>query len=1115
MHYYRVFSICLFILLGLAADAAFHRRQDAPTTSSLQNAQPATQTAGSITSTAGPSNTDLPNVSMTATTTMLDIHTDISNPQPTLPPMPPNIINGTLDVNALPIQPTITPSIGITGVVLMITGLAYNIVGIKNQWLHIFLSAAFLSSLSVTVLIEYVMNPPVSNAIQGAYFIAAFLTGLTFGALSLIFKELTEGLGCLLGGFCISMWLLSLKQGGLLAGSEVRGAFIGVFCVAFYALSFSSYTRPYGLIVSTTFAGSTITVLGIDCFSRAGWKEFWLYIWGLNDNLFPFGTWTYPVTRGIRVELAVTVVFCLLGLLSQFKLWKLTRERREKQEKVLAEEQRKKDAVEVELGQAIEEKKENDLVRWEAIYGDKGDPTTSQTPRSEAQTQPPPVELVEAPDNSVEMVDLPATPHDTSNDQDIVEDENQTNDGHCVEKEDHADEDRIEEPHNLEEEGVTLNKPKPINNNEPVLSAPPPPPVTPLPFRVPNAGSIPVTGDGNGNSIQVIIDDIDTVSVVTSKRLSAVSLLRRLSHRKSPTKRRSHLQSESDEMLVPVPPASSTYAVKGIEDSETGSNLGDAQSIEIDDLDLPDANPSDNESNDMTLQEVGCSTKTTVISSLLPDVEEAADVGDAKSSAGRLENQTEIVPSIKGQISTKDGQEDAGLGILAEKRRYTVDGTTCALSIVKAPYLVQMADSTSRATHSTRNEAKAEKSIAPLSIPKSKSSSGKKEDLTPDIVKRIPSHFSPIIMSYRTNEWAKHLSHADVPEPEPLENIVDTARPISLDIIEVAAPLNVEELEQTALTASPPPVIEKRALHFPEKVVYNTVQLSTSSISGQSARDASPRQSVYEQPVNVKTLPTTFPREAVTSESALTLPVASHSTPSRKIPNGLRSVSSPLLSTTAAAQAMPQNPARNSIHSQGTAEESYSLMAQRERLIQARLSSASLMQDTWTPRNKSRLSLEEGYRPRPESQLSMVEEDDMPLARRRAILQQRAISPILAMDTGARKSPVDRPPLIGARLSRESRESSKPKVVTMAAWHESLQEDLSKHKPLLDVDHAQNELMEQQRKGQMARHRRLQVSENLHNSIAERMRRGDMQDLHREAMRRMQAAANRKVVNSS
>jgi hypothetical protein len=128
------------------------------------------------------------------------------------------------------------------------------------------------------------MSPPVSNAIQGAYFVAAFLTGLIFGALSLIFKELTEGLGCLLGGFCVSMWLLSLKRGGLLAGPETRGAFIGAFCVAFYALSFSSYTRPYGLIVSTAFAGSTIAVLGIDCFSRAGWKEFWLYIWGTSKK---------------------------------------------------------------------------------------------------------------------------------------------------------------------------------------------------------------------------------------------------------------------------------------------------------------------------------------------------------------------------------------------------------------------------------------------------------------------------------------------------------------------------------------------------------------------------------------------------------------------------------------------------------------------------------------------------------------------------------------------------------------------------------------------------------------------------------------------------------------
>jgi hypothetical protein len=47
-----------------------------------------------------------------------------------------------------------------------------------------------------------------------------------------------------------------------------------------YSLSFSHHTRNYGLIVSIAFSGATATILGIDCLSRAGLKEFWLYLWG-------------------------------------------------------------------------------------------------------------------------------------------------------------------------------------------------------------------------------------------------------------------------------------------------------------------------------------------------------------------------------------------------------------------------------------------------------------------------------------------------------------------------------------------------------------------------------------------------------------------------------------------------------------------------------------------------------------------------------------------------------------------------------------------------------------------------------------------------------------------
>jgi hypothetical protein len=123
------------------------------------------------------------------------------------------------------------------------------------------------------------MSPPVTDAVQGAFFVAAFISGLIFGALSLVFTDITDGLGCLLGGFCVSMWFLTLKEGGLISSTTGRAIFIACMSFAAFCLSFSHHTRTYSLIVCISFAGATIAVLGIDCLSRAGLKEFWLYLW--------------------------------------------------------------------------------------------------------------------------------------------------------------------------------------------------------------------------------------------------------------------------------------------------------------------------------------------------------------------------------------------------------------------------------------------------------------------------------------------------------------------------------------------------------------------------------------------------------------------------------------------------------------------------------------------------------------------------------------------------------------------------------------------------------------------------------------------------------------------
>lgn len=250
-----------------------------------------------------------------------------------------------------------------------------------------FLSTAYLTSLATLVLIIYVINPPVKDAIQGAYFVGIFMCGIIFGGGALIFQDITEGLGCLLGGFALSMWFLTLKSGGLVTSTAGKAIFIAAFCITSWSLSFSHYTRTLDLIGSTSFAGSTALVLGIDCFSRAGLKEFWIYIWHLNGNIFPLDTSTYPITKGICVETVVIMLATIIGVISQVRLWRVVRKREKAREAVRAEDERRRDAVEEALGRHLERQNDKDRSEWERRYGDRLNAKRNTILWSEAQSE--------------------------------------------------------------------------------------------------------------------------------------------------------------------------------------------------------------------------------------------------------------------------------------------------------------------------------------------------------------------------------------------------------------------------------------------------------------------------------------------------------------------------------------------------------------------------------------------------------------------------------------------------------------------------------------------------------------------------------------------------------
>ncbi|KAJ1335073.1 DUF4203 domain-containing protein [Microdochium nivale] len=292
------------------------------------------------------------------------------------------------DAYNLPLEPRLTPGWGVAGSILVISGLIYTVIGIKNPWLQIFLSTAYIGGVCTTVLVIYLILPPVSDGIQGAYVVAAVLTGLVLGGAATLFKELTEAFACLLGGFCVGMWLLTLKAGGLLPKSSDKIILLTVFTIVGFATYFSRYTRGYALIGFVSFSGATVTVLGIDCFSRAGLKEFWAYIWDINSYLFPSDTTSYPLTKGITVETALIVIITIIGVVSQLKLWRVIRDRRAKKEEKQAEIDRQRDVEETAIGQQIEEENARQRRQWEKTYATEFETPTinsTETPRPASQ----------------------------------------------------------------------------------------------------------------------------------------------------------------------------------------------------------------------------------------------------------------------------------------------------------------------------------------------------------------------------------------------------------------------------------------------------------------------------------------------------------------------------------------------------------------------------------------------------------------------------------------------------------------------------------------------------------------------------------------------------------
>ncbi|KAF4457564.1 hypothetical protein F53441_614 [Fusarium austroafricanum] len=1001
--------------------------------------------------------------------------------------------NATIPAGHLPIKPELTPGWGVAGTILLITGLAYALVGIKNRMIHTFFSTAFSGSLGVAVLIVYVMKPEVSNALQGGYVVASVISGCILGAASMFFREITEGLGCALGGFCISMWLLCLVPGGLLGPVVAKAIFIACFTVGGFAFYFSHYTRDWALILMIAFSGATATVLGIDCFSRAGLKEFWAYVWDLNDDLFPLGATTYPVTKGIRVETAAIVIIFLFGIISQIKLWKIVREKREKKAEEAAEGERSLREEEEQVGRNIEEANARERRQWERIYGD-GDIGSSTASRISDDREAPnekrnrnsqtdssktrSASIVEV----IEMTDIPDAGNPPKESIARLMSSDQDKDGRVTVRV--ASDDPVQST--LEKGGQKLDA-EAAGHNLPVtgeqadrristqssVAKSVVPPVIPLPFTIPVADDNDAFTNDDCSSVATFADEDTGVHTP--------------GHRQSLAKRLSRLSRGSMELLGNISHRSSRVF---------GDHQESEQGESTDELVIPRSRPHGD------------------------DGSVAATIDDESVSGGdRQSRPTLALPKsieINAEFSELDDEGKPSPCSIDPENSPTANGNI--------------------ATKPEGSELPGEPAAGDVEKSKSATSgSSARVSLTKD---RLPRSLSRVALSYRTNEWAKHLSNAEAPKVDEIH--IDAPRSPAVPTIETPAPVHVDELQKLSNEGTPAPATVR-----PDSQASNFSPTGSRRSAKQHVPAALALLTGEGQNRSPGTTPTSglMPRSSsggLRVSSGGIAPIAEEqigSSLTPPIPEGEAMGAQPLNLPAVTESPRSSTPGVVSYSSPQT------LLGQREMYLRNKSAGnllASSSEVNLPARNRASSDAGSLNNYPLYAAAVGVDADDLPLSQRKELMRQSSLSPSVSTpslqrlsggsnDNGFNNSEAllntHQPKRVSTLPTSAAREAA------LANFRQSVQHELRAGTPVIsssgretpftpksllasreveaqrNIDMSRNILLSQKQAEAQRRETQQREKEWADKAFDERMRNGDLLDVHREAMRKLQRHA--------
>jgi hypothetical protein len=243
------------------------------------------------------------------------------------------------------LETKVDPAFGVLGALLILSGIPSAFWGHKNRWTSFFLIGFYTLSLVCFVLIVNfgilpAVNPP-NQTLRGLFVLAIAVAGAAGGLITIFFWKAAQYFIGAWGGFTFALWIQCFHNGGLITPIGFRWIlYIGCGVVGFVLCTIPR-VHYHILLISTSFVGATAFMLGVDCYTTAGLKEF--YMWNIGFMaLFPKyreNGIKFPVTQTMQIELGLLAAVALAGIAVQLRILVVLQRKLEE----IKQEQRKRD----------------------------------------------------------------------------------------------------------------------------------------------------------------------------------------------------------------------------------------------------------------------------------------------------------------------------------------------------------------------------------------------------------------------------------------------------------------------------------------------------------------------------------------------------------------------------------------------------------------------------------------------------------------------------------------------------------------------------------------------------------------------------------------------------